>query len=115
MSLRYGTHVERALRKTAQLRALTLSLRRASEAAARERLVAEFEAFRQRCETPSPGVETAPLPSADALLAGIRTCWARGDYAMIRRVADLLTKDLLDQNLLLRAYVTASADFLDTG
>lgn len=113
MTVGHGTHVERALRKTAQLRNLTLSLRRASEAAARERLLSEFDSFVQRNATSPPGVRPVPLPSAEALLAGIRACWARGDYATIRRIAGLLPETLLDQNMLLRAYVTVASGAAD--
>lgn len=113
MTVGHGTHVERALRKTAQLRNLTLSLRRASELAARERLLSEFDSFVQRNATSPPGVRLVPLPSADALLTGFRARWARGDYATIRSVASLLSRHLLDQHLLLRAYVTAAADLVD--
>jgi hypothetical protein len=105
-----ATQVERALRKTAQLRALTLSLRRASEAAVRERLLSEFGSFLQRVAVPTQGSGPVPLPSPEALLAGIKARWARGDYTSIQKVAGLLPKDLLDRHALLRAYLAAAAE-----
>jgi len=110
MSPLEAAHIQRALRKTAQLRNLTLSLRWAKEAAARERLLAEFDSFLQRLETMNAGSHDSPLPSAAALLVGVRACWARGDYATISRVAALLPKDLLDRHLLLRAFVTEASE-----
>ncbi len=110
MSARDAIQVEQALRKTAQLRNLTLSLRWASKAAARERLLSEFDSFLQQSVTAAQGSNPAPLPSIEALLAGIRACWARGDDATVRNVAGLLSRDLLDRHILLRAYVTAAAD-----
>ena len=115
MSARDASQVERALRKTAQLRHLTLSLRRANEAPAPERLLSEFDSFVRQSVTPAQGPKPVPLPSVEALLAGIRASWARGDYATIRHVAELLPRDLLERHLLLRAYVTAAADSADAG
>ncbi len=110
MSSREAAQIQRVLRKTAQLRNLTLSLRWAREAAARERLLAEFDSFLQRLEAMNAETHDTSLPSTEALLVGIRSCWARGDYATISRVATLLPDELLDQHLLLRAYVTEAAE-----
>lgn len=110
MILRKENRVERALRKTAQLRALTLSLRRASEVAARERLLSEFDSFLQRVMAPPRSSEPVTLPSPEALLAGVKAHWAQGDYAAILTVAALLPRDLLERQELLRAYVTAAAE-----
>ena len=110
MSARDAIQVEQALRKTAQLRHLTLSLRWASEGAARERLLSGFDSFLQQSLTSAQGSNPVPLPSVEALLAGIRACWARGDYATMQNVAGLLPRDLFDRHILLRAYVTAAAD-----
>jgi len=110
MRLHHATQVERALRKTAQLRALTLSLRWANKVTARERLLSEFDSFLQRIAAPTRGSAPLPIPSPEALLAGIKACWARGDYAAILTVAALLPRGLLERQELLRAYVTAAAE-----
>jgi hypothetical protein len=99
---------ERALQKTAQLRALTLALREAKERPAREHLLAQFESFRQAVES-SQGNQGS-LPSPDALLVGIKAHWARGDYATIQLIASILPDKLLGQQPLLRIYVKAVAD-----
>ncbi len=100
--------IERALRKTAQLRALTVSLREAKDRAARERLLAQFESFRRTIE--SSKANRGPLPSPDVLLAGIKACWARGDHRTIRLIASTLPRELLTRQDLLHAYIAAAAD-----
>lgn len=110
MIWREGNSVERALRKTAQLRNLSLALRWESERAAREQLLSEFDSFLQRIAAPTRGSAPVPLPSHETLLTGVKACWARGDYPSIQKVAGLLPKDLLDRHALLRAYLAAAAE-----
>jgi len=105
-----GKEIECALRKTAQLRTLALSLRWASERAMRERLLAEFESW-LHCSTASAhGIQHEALPSPEVLLVGVKACWARGDYATIRRIAGLLPPDVLERHELLRAYAIAASE-----
>lgn len=110
MRLHHATQVERALRKTAQLRALTLSLRWASEVTARERLLAEFESWLHRSAASAHGIQHEALPSPEALLVGVKACWVRGDYDTIREIAGRLPQDFLVQHDLLRAYMAAAVE-----
>lgn len=98
---------ERVFRKTAQLRVLTESLRRAKERATREPLRAEFESYCRTIESNTGAI--GPMPSPGALLEGIKDCWVRGDYGRIIRLGSILPRELLAQQSLLRAYITAAA------
>ena len=101
--------VEHRLQKTAQLRALTVSLRRAHEAATNERLLGGFNAFWQRKLWLEEDPNSVPMPSEAALLRGIKTFWVQGDYDSILRLAGLLSQEILDKERLLQAYVMAAA------
>lgn len=108
--LRQGQDSARAIRRTAQLRNLALSLRWASERAMRERLLAEFESWLHRSPASAHGVRHEVLPSPEALLVGVKACWARGDYDTIHRVASVLSQDVLGRYELLRGYAAAAAE-----
>jgi hypothetical protein len=100
-----GQTVERALRKTAQLRALTLSLKRAKDRPAWEQQLAQFAAFRRALESQAGKTEPLTLPPADVLFTGVQACRARKDMATLRRAASAVLEDLLAQYPLLRAYL----------
>jgi hypothetical protein len=53
-------------------------------------------------------VDSVAIPSVGALLIGIKTFWAHGDYDSILSLATLLSKELLEKERLLQAYVTAA-------
>lgn len=108
--LRQGQDIARAIRKTAQLRNLALSLRWASERALRERLLAEFESWLHRSAASPQGIQHEALPSPEVLLVGVKACWARGDCDTIRRIASVLSQDVLGRYELLRGYAAAAAE-----
>lgn len=108
--LRQGQDSARAIRRTAQLRNLVLSLRWASERAMRERLLAEFESWLHRSAASAHSIQHEALPSPEALLVGVKACWAHGDYATIREVGGRLPQDFLVQHDLLRAYIAAAVE-----
>lgn len=115
MNRRLPTPAERALCRTAQLRDLSRRLQRAKERSERERLLAQFEAFRLAIAEGHAPARRAEIPPPKVLRIGFEACWTRSDYASIARLAACLPADVIARDFLIGAYAAAAEDRLAGG
>ena len=97
---------EWAWRKTAQLRDVTHTMKRAKDALQRRQGLEEFDAYQRAILA---GACQDHVPSPQAILAGFQACWARGDLAGIAAVAAALPPEWLLPSDMIGAYAAAAA------